>query len=209
MGAIGTLVMGVTFGFFSSQVPPQSGTFSAGTITLSSGASTSCTYGAAAIEPGDSLAPCVLEADYSGSLPAWVALDIKVTTSSGSGGDYLYNPAGDASAGGGPGLTFSVSDGHGDGYSAPAGSGGSYLTPNELAATDASGATVFNSGDKVTFTLSPSFLSSNGNNYQGGSVTFTITAHAVQTRNNGSISGCSIGSECDSTSPGAGAPAWS
>jgi hypothetical protein len=60
-----------------------------------------------------------------------------------------------------------------------------------------------------TFTVSWSMPTVAGNSYEGATASLTLTAHAVQSANNGAITGCTAGSECDTTSPGVGAPSWS
>jgi hypothetical protein len=169
VGAVATLVAGVTFGLFSSTPGSETNNFTAGTVTLSSDATGHCNI--AQVMPGDS-GTCTFVATYSGDAPAFVALD---TSLSGTG---LYD-------GGAAGLQLSVADDNSTAYALS----GTNLYVGADAAAPAN--TVH------TFTVTWSFPDAGtaNNPYQGKTTTLTMTAHAVQQKNNGT--GCvTLGVAC-------------
>jgi hypothetical protein len=222
VGAIVALVTGVTFGLFSGTANGNTNSFTAGTLTLTRTTNSSCTYGNPTLLPGDAITSCQLGVTYAGSSPGFAALDVKIEGP--TNGSLFY---GDNSHG----LTFTVTDGEGTAktFTVPTGAGYTggdcaggdtcWKAVDLLAASNSgsspdANSTTFNGGDTATWTVQPSFPSSVGNSFggdtfQGGSTTITLTAHAVQTRNNGALTGCTVGNECDQTAPGVSAPAWS
>jgi hypothetical protein len=184
VGSVATLLTGVTFGLFSSSPSPETNQFTAGTVTLTSNASGACTV--TNMAPGDSPAACTFVASYSGSLSAYVAVNVLIETQTGtSGTSNLYNP------GGSNGLTVSVADNQGSPvtYTVPTSTttcpggapGGStcYELDNELVSTSAQ-----SSGFSDTFSTSVTLPSAAGNAYQSGAAQVILTAHAVQSKNN-------------------------
>jgi len=223
VGAVATLVLGTTFGFFSSTPGAQSSTFNAAKITLTNGTYTDCSFGGASspgtMVPGDTLSNCVLPVTYSASssVSAWVSLDVRIQ----------YPTAGIAAYGGDNihGLTFTIKDNE----TAPV----TFTTPttasytggdcpaldtcwqsiDQLAAVGGgahNGNTAFAPGDTVTWTAAPSFPTTVGNTFQSGQATIVLSAHAVQDTNNGSISApaCTVGTTCDQAANAAW-PVWS
>lgn len=183
LGSFVTLATGITFGLFSSAPSPETNQFTAGTVSLTTSATGACD--AVTLAPGDSPTPCTFQATYSGSLSAYLALDVLVETQAGSGGTPLYNPSGT------DGLTVSVSDNQTSPVTytmpttptscpsgAPAGST-CYELADELVGTGA-----FTNGFSVTFTTTTSLPLAAGNGYQGGGAEVILTAHAVQAANN-------------------------
>lgn len=183
VASVSALAAGVTFGFFSSTPSAETNQFTAGTVTLSSNAAGACNV--TAMAPGDSPTACTFQAAYSGSLDAYIALDVVIETQAGSGGTPLYNPAGSN------GLTVSIADNQSTPVTyavptaaaacpsgAPSGST-CYELANELVGTSA-----FTNGFTVTFSTSVSLPSAAGNAYQGGAAQVVLTAHAVQSKNN-------------------------
>ncbi len=166
----------------------ETNSFVAGTLTENSGGlSNSCTL--TNIYPGQPLGSCVLQVLYTGSMPAYVGLDVVVSTSAGSGGSSLFNSNSS-------GVTFTLSDGT-TSFTFPS---GSQLLDELVASAYPSGHpnAVFTSTsgqNTATFTLTPTFATgqSNPNQYEGGSVTVTITAHAVQSAHNSLPSSCQSG----------------
>ena len=63
----------------------------------------------------------------------------------------------------------------------------------------------FSDGDQATFTVTPYFLTTAGNSYQGASAILTLTAQAVQAPGNTLPNSCTIGQPC----PGGGSFSWS
>lgn len=200
MGAIVTVVAGVTFGLFSATAATQRNEFGAGTVTLTSDTSGACSV--SKILPGDAPSPCTLSVTYSGSLPAYLGLDILIQTQAGSGGLKLYDPAGTASA-----LQVTVTDNQATPISyevptvattcpatAPAGST-CYQLNSELVSTNSVA-----SGTAITFFTHVALPLESGNGYQGGSAQIIQTVHAVQATNNGSTATCVAGRTCTSVS---------
>ncbi len=216
--AIGTLAAGLVAGFASAAgdlAGPGTGSASTGSVTLALNAPATRTCGYGFLLPGDLTGgvTCSLSVTYTGSLPAFVSLTIAVQSSAGPGGRPLFDGSGTA------GLTLSVSDGH-HSYTVPAGPGSAggacppghtcWTAANDLAAwySGSQPTLAFTSGDVVTFTMTPSFPSTAGNAFQGGSATITLSAQAVQTPANELQAGCgiaSIGQPC----PAAGIFTWS
>src|ERR1022692_2034197 len=81
VAAVGTLVAGVTFGFFSATSPTQTNSFTAGTVTLSQTADATCPV--INIVPGDH-GTCTFTAQYTGSVAADLGLDVSVTGTPGT-----------------------------------------------------------------------------------------------------------------------------
>ena len=109
VGAIATLAMGASFALFSAQSGSGTKTFAAGTVKFSTDqSSTTSVCTETNLEPGDSstgyvganvldsgnhspaLLPCTFYGEYTGSLSAYVGLDITVTSSSAPG--TFYSP---------------------------------------------------------------------------------------------------------------------
>ncbi|HEV3309820.1 MAG TPA: hypothetical protein VG815_04830 [Chloroflexota bacterium] len=109
IGSAVVLVIGVTFGLFSATSPAQSGTFTAGTVTLDQTKTITCVVGT--LSPGDGSygsyntesganAQCSLPYSYTGNVPAYLAVDVSVSGTAGTSTPY-YGGAAPAVA---PGL---------------------------------------------------------------------------------------------------------
>lgn len=187
VAAVGTLVAGVTFGFFSATQTAGPSTFTAGTVTLQNPVSASCTINP--MVPGDSstgyastpagqtdpqTAACTFDVDYIGTVPAYLAVDLATT------GTNLYD-------GSLTGLQFQIADNNGGSY-ATAGvlNGGDNLFIDQ----DAAGTT------HHTITVNYALPTTAGNSYQGLNTTLHMTVHAVQAGNNGTSAGCVAGAVC-------------
>lgn len=182
-GAASTMVAGTTFGFYSSKPGAESNSFTSGTVTLASTVTGACTV--SALAPGDAPAACTFNTTYSGSLSAYLAVDVLVETQAGSGGTVLYNP------GGSNGLTVAVTDNQSSPVTyvvpttattcpggAPSGST-CYELDNELLGTSA-----FTNGATDVISTAVTLPAAAGNGYQGGAAQVILTAHAVQSKNN-------------------------
>lgn len=211
VGAVATLVAGVTFGLFSSTITNGASTFTAGTVTLSNVASTTCTVGN--VNPGDSTSgytasmgnnstgsTCTLQYSYSGTSYAWLALDVTYTQTAGSPQvPYTQTTAptaADLIDGSANGLQLLVKDSAGSGTTLI--TGHQYTNdanPNALAnlPTGNSGVNDILLNTSSTSTKSQGgtisldwFLPNDGvasNAYQAATTTVTLTVHAVQTDN--------------------------
>lgn len=151
---------------------------------------------------------CTLKATYTGNVPAWESLTVKVESSAGAGAgaSTLYDGS-DAS-----GLTLSISDDGGNAFTVPLGPGTTggtcpvgetcWSADHDLAAWYSGGTPNLNftSGETVTWTVTPLFASSaNDNKYQGGSATLTLVVNAVQSQGNplpGTCNTTTIGKPC-------------
>ena len=97
VGAAATLAAGVTFGLFSASATPEHNTFTTGTVTMTQDATLACTVTNAV--PGDS-GTCTFVATYTGTAPAFIALDTSATGALAAAG----------------GITFAISDHAGTNY---------------------------------------------------------------------------------------------
>ncbi len=206
LGAIVALAGGATYGFFSATNSSQSNSFGAGKVTLTTPATSTCT--AVDLYPGETPAPCTLQVQYTGSVDAYVALDVLIATKAVSPGTLpLYNPA-DA----GKDLQVAVSDDQSASVtyvspatdfgaalvSCPAGSGydASY-TCYELTDLLANTVPFANGSDPITFSTTVSLPTDNPSGYQYGTASIVLTAHAVQSSNQ-TLGLCTAGSPCTS-----------
>jgi hypothetical protein len=189
VGAVATLVAGVTFGLFSATQTGSTNTFTAGTVTLTNPVNVSCTVGPMA--PGDSstgytpvpagqtdpqTAACTFAVTYGGNLPAYLGVDAAV------GGTSLYD-------GTGSGLQFQISDGP----TSYATGGVLNGTSDLLVSTTPDAAS---SSTLHTLTVNYALPTASPNSYQGKSTTLTLTIHAVQSGNNNFVGGCTAGHTC-------------
>jgi len=194
------LVVGATMALFSATRTSDANTFTAGTVSVGIG-SESVTCEISQIMPGDSsaghpvgskdMSTCVYDVRYTGNAPAWLAVDVLVD----GGSPSLYT----AGANGfqlllktGAGLTLV----NGTTFTAVNGTATSLAdgvsTDNLLlnAAPAAQNDSVRFDVDYLLPTLAPNAL-------QGGTVSVTLTFHAVQSDNQ-PIGSCVAGRQCNS-----------
>lgn len=183
VGSAAAFATAATFGLYSSEPSSEASGFTAGTVTLTNVVTGTCTT--TGMAPGDSPAACLLRLAYSGSLSAYLALDVLIETQAGSGGTDLYDPAGSN------GLTVSITDGQTTpvAYTVP-------TTTTPCPGGAASGSTCYELKDELVGTVpyaggftdnvstSVSLPLAAGNGYQGGAAQVILVAHAVQSRNN-------------------------
>lgn len=212
VAAAASLIAGTTFGLFSATAPSQNNTFSTGTVTLDQTATTACTF--SNIVPGDTASDCNYTATYTGSTPAWMAVDVVIATSksadtSGIGGTPavtardLYDPSGSSPK---PSLTLTSNSGAVT-YSLPTTADGS--CPAEFSTADKCyhlnnllvSTSTFSNTNAVTFVAEQAVGQLVGNAYQNASTTIKLTAHAVQSAHN------SIGT--DTAGAVSATPSWS
>jgi hypothetical protein len=224
VGAVGTLVAGVTFGLFTATTPTQSNTFTAGQVTLAQSAATSCTT--ANIQPGDS-GTCAFTVTYNGSGQSAVSggallgVDVAVSSTATGSSVQAYAPGNTGST---PTAALGLYDSTANGLQITV-TDSQTVPVTYMSGTTLNGATTTGvapsandllvsktavvNGFATTFTINWSLPSTANNAYQAAGSKITLIVHAVQAANNGSTSACTAGLECDTTSPGAGAPAWS
>lgn len=190
------LAAGVAFARFSGTQQSQTNSFSSGTVSLSSSTTGHCTV--SNMLPGASPSPCTMTASYTGSAPAYMAVNVLIETQAGNGGTKLYNPT-DAThhiqvaiSSTSPSVaaytvpaTVTTCPG-----GAPAGST-CYEVDNQLVSTTA----FTSSSPTVTFTTTASLPSGTTTGYRGGSAQIILTAHAAQSANN-TATGCTAGAAC-------------
>jgi hypothetical protein len=189
---------------FSSTQSSTTSTFSSGSVTLSTTALNTCSV--TNLLPNSSPAPCTLKATYSGSVPAYLGLDVLIATKSGSPGNTaLYNPSDSTND-----LQVTVTDNQGTPVTyvtpstsfgaalatCPAGSGfDSSYTCYRLLNLLVNATGITSAASPVTFTTSTTLPSTNPTGYQGGTAAIALTVHAVQAGNQ-SLSGCTVGHTC-------------
>ena len=210
--AVGLAGVGGTSALFDSTAPAQTSTFASGTVTLTQAASPeTCTF--TNLAPGTegstgqaentgntststTVSPlaCQYQVNYSGSENAWLLLDAKVTSSaantmsstSTTGTEALFDGTssglqlgvigGPTSS---PTQTFTVGK-----ASCTAGTTTVVQTCSSTAADQLVGTGPIAAGWSGTFNLDSYFPTWADNTYQGGTVTVTLVAHAVQYANN-------------------------
>jgi hypothetical protein len=191
-------MMGVTTALYSATRTSDTNTFTAGTVEVALGSS-SVTCNVPQIMPGDSsaghpsgsrdMSTCVYDVRYTGTAPAWLAVDVLVD----GGSPALYT-------GGADGFQVLLRTSGGlnlvDGTTWKAGNGtptalvnGTTVTRLLLSGTPAT------SGDTVTFNLDYLLPMSAPNALQGGASSVTLTFRAVQSDNQ-PIGSCVAGRQC-------------
>jgi hypothetical protein len=211
VGAVTTLIAGFTFGLFSASETSGTNTFTAGTVSVGLGtpASVVCTV---TLMPGDSsgTAPigskadtaCTYNVEYTGTVGAWLGVDMTVT----NGSTPLFT------SGSENGVQFYLKDATPTTYvtsTAPTG-GTTYNTEGGVAtALPATGIadllvskTAATPSQLVNFTLDYALPSNVTSALNGGSVTVTLTFHAVQSANNALPTDCLAGNQCLSDGDG-------
>ncbi len=217
VAAAGMLVAGTTFGLFSAVSTSQSGTFTAGTVTLSQPAAMTCTIGP--LVPGDNTGTCAFDVTYGGNVSANLALDV---TTAGTGGTSPTTPQYSGTpdyASGAPalfdgtahGLQLTVKDGtttlvNGVSYKDTTGtskdlqggtpplangSGAASGGVNDLLLSSAEAP----SGPAHHIVVSWSLPSAADNSYQAATSTLTLLVHAAQSSHN-SAAACTVGNQC-------------
>lgn len=194
--ATGSMAFG-TSALFSDTVSNTPDSFTAGTVSVGLG-TTATTCNLTGLAPGDSSSgygvgsasrtPCTFAVEYTGSLPAYVAVDVEVV----NGGTNLFT-------GGANGLQFKI--GSSGGVSIVDGT--SYLNASGVASTIVAGTSVDDvlmkttpatSGEDFTFTIDYLLPLVAPNALQGGSATVQLTFHAVQSANQ--TTSCVAGRQC-------------
>ncbi len=206
IGAIAALASGTTFGLYSASQASSGNSFTSGTVTVGTGTPTSVTCTITGMVPGDSSVgaavgskadtTCTYNVKYTGSVSAWLAVDVAVS----NGSTALYD-------GTATGLQLYLKDGSANSYltsTAPT-AGTTYKTSGGTATSlPAAGitdllvnTTAATTNTAVAFSLDYALPIASGNTYQGGSATVTLTFHAVQSGNNPLPTACTtIGQQC-------------
>lgn len=154
VGLISLVVSAATFALFSATTTNVNNTFTAGTVTLGTPATT--LVNVTNIAPGDS-GSGTYSVEYTGSLGAWLGLDTALSgdlTTCDGGGRFVVN----------------ISDGA-NAYSANA-------------ANQVIGAVPVSTGTVVTLTANWALALAAGNDCQADSAQLSMMVHAVQSANN-------------------------
>jgi hypothetical protein len=196
-GALGFAAWGTT-ALFSDSLTNTADSFTAGTVTVGLG-STTTNCSVTELAPGDSSSgygsgsldklQCTFDVEYTGSLPAYLGVDVNLL----NGPTALYT-------GNAGGLQMSIAaDGvlvvsgttfeNQSGVATPVVAGSS--VDNILLST-----TPVNTGETVTFTVDYLLPLAASNALQGGSASAQLTFHAVQSANQ--TTSCVAGRQCTS-----------
>lgn len=198
VAAAATLTFGATMALFNASETSATSAFTSGTVTVGLGAA-STTCNVTAMTPGDSstnygsgsatLTPCDYKVKYTGSVAAYLAVDISVT----AGSTPLYTATSS-------GLQMKVGVNGG----ANVMNGITYKNEAGTDTTMAAGTPVTNillsttpaaTNDLTTFNIDYLLPLLAPNALQGGSATITLTFHAVQAANQ-SVGSCVAGRQC-------------
>ncbi len=199
IAAAGALTIGATMSLFSASESSSANAFATGTVAVGLGDSASVTCNVSEMSPGDSSAgsstgsksldTCTYNVKYTGSLPAWLSVDVAVNST----GTNLYTA-------GATGLQFYVKDGStsivdGVNYKVIGGTNtaitsGSTVEHILLNDTPVQGPNARNFNiDYLLPLLAPNAL-------QGGSTSIQLTFNAVQSANQ-PIGSCVAGRQCN------------
>jgi predicted ribosomally synthesized peptide with SipW-like signal peptide len=180
LAAAGALTIGATLSLFSASDSSSASAFATGTVAVGLGDSASVTCNVTEMSPGDSstgaatgsksLDKCTYNVKYTGSLPAWLSVDVTVNTT----GTNLYTA-------GATGLQFYVKNG-----STSIIDGVNYKVVGGTNTPVTSGVTV----EHILPLLAPNAL-------QGGTTSIALTFNAVQSANQ-PIGSCVAGRQCNS-----------
>ena len=215
LGAAASFVSGATLGVFSSAgTASGSNTFTAGTVSFGSPAITTCTISPMA--PGDastgwspagSEATCTYQVTYSGDIPAFLGLDLAITSVAGSPvapyGGATPSPADGLFDGTANGLQVLVTDSaatnflNNTTYVNQAGSAVALSATSSVTGLLIS-TTPMTNGGTDTVTVNYKLPTSASNAYNLASSTIVLQIHAVQADNNALPVGCAAGKVCTS-----------
>jgi hypothetical protein len=181
--ALFTGAAGTTLGLLDSQAAPTAATVSSGTVTLTNSSIANCPVSNMFPGQTNSANPCTFSATYSGSVSAYLAVDVLIESQAGNGGSKLY----DGTATGlqvqitstNPNVTYADPT---VATSCPAGApAGStcYELDDELLSIGA-----FYATSTVNFSVQVSLPAGSTSAYQNGAAQIILTTHAVQAGNN-------------------------
>ena len=203
LASAATLVLGITFGLFSATQTSGNNVVTTGTVSVGNGSPASVTCNTANMVPGDSstgygslsaaLTQCTFNVKYTGSAPAYLGVDVAVTSPN-TTSTALYD--GTAS-----GLQLKVKDGTPTTYinatSWTDQSGTSHTLSAGTPVTDLLVSTTPASANQaVSFTVDYGLALTSGNAYQNADAKVVLTFHAVQSGNNTVPGACAAGHQC-------------
>lgn len=208
IGAIASLAIGASYALFSSTPGSQQTQFTAGTVTLTKVSTDTCTFDN--MNPGDTSPTCSYTVDYTGSVQAFLLLNVSTSSQAGSGGTPLLD-------GTATGLQVNINDAAAADNAPGTGPNSNQMfsigsvscsSPTTCSSSAPDQEVLYNSsnthnwvtyGQNATFDVSGYLPLTAGNGYQGGSATVTLTAWAIQVANNDNCGGS--GSPCSPLYP--------
>jgi hypothetical protein len=148
---------------------------------------------------------CSITVSYAGNLPAYLGLDIGISSTAGT----VSSPANGLFDGSATGLQLLIKDNqtspvtYVNGTSYTNKSGSSVAMSYNAGTTDllVNTSTFTSSSPSITFSLDYYLPTTSTTGYQGATSTFTLTVHAVQSNNN-AATGCTTGKQCPVVSGG-------
>ena len=201
LAAVAALITGATYGLFSATSPAQSSSFTAGTVTQSNVLTGGCAV-SNMLPTGTPQSCGTMKATYAGNVPGYLALDVLIETQAGSGGTKLFNGANDLQ------VAISSSSPTVSTYKVPVvansvtcpgtapASSSCYEVDDDIVSTTA----LTRSSPQVTFTTTVTLPTTSPSTDQGGAAQIVLTAHAVQSANNGTTGSCTAGNPCNTVS---------
>ena len=200
LAAAGALTIGATMSLFSASESSSASAFATGTVAVGLGDSASVTCNVTAMSPGDSstgaatgsksLDKCTYNVKYTGSLPAWLSVDVTVNTT----GTNLYTA-------GATGLQFYVKNGSTsiiDGVNYKVVGGTNTLVTSGVAVEHILlNDTPVQGPNSRTFDIDYLLPLLAPNALQGGATSIALTFNAVQSANQ-PIGSCVAGRQCNS-----------
>lgn len=205
LALVATLVLGTSYGLFSSTSPTQSNTIKAGTVTLSQSAVHNCAIGPMAPgeastgwTPAGSDLECSFIVTYGGNAPAFIGLDVSIApTHAGSDPNGVLTGANGLYDSTTTGLQVSIKDSNSVVYMSNTTLGGAATTGASPSAGDLlESTTPATNGTSVEFTVDYSLPAGSTNAYMKAASSISLIAHAVQAKNNGNALGCTSGRVC-------------
>lgn len=199
LAAVGTLTVGATLSLFSASESSSASDFATGTVAVDLGDSPSVTCNVTEMSPGDSsveassgsqsLSTCTYEVKYTGSLPAWLSVDVDINST----GTNLFTASS-------TGLQFAVKDGQTsiiDGVNYKNLSGvNTPITSGTTVEHILLNSTPVQGPNSRTFTIDYVLPLLASNALQGGSTSIELTFNAVQSANQ-PIGSCVVGRQCN------------
>jgi hypothetical protein len=222
LAGVAAVIAGVTLARMSTSENGVANSFTAETLSVTTGSPASVTCTTTGLLPGVSSADaligtntaptCTFDVKYTGGVSAYLGVDMAVSngptalfSSGSSSGLQLYLT--DASST--TYVTSNASNTGGTGDTTYTGEGGAPAALPTAGISDLLvSRTAATNGTTVNFSLDYALPQDSANTFQGGSVTIVLTFHAVQSANNTLPADCAAGRQCNAGGDGS-TFAWS